>query len=131
MDTAKDFARILFKPVKKIILSGTPFIYGWLSLIRDEFLPLVWKEKLSLLGILNMLAWYWWVIIGLVSWLIWTAWDVANSRKNKSILSSTKSEINNVSQAIIIGRDNLAPIITPATEIRIWLSIIQTNKFRN
>lgn len=110
MGIAKNFTQILFKPIKKIMLIGIPFFYGWFALIRDEFLPIEWKEKLRLFGIFNMLAWYWWVIIGLVAWVCWTAWDYAKSLKDKSNLPSIESEVKNRSQAIIIGRDNLAPI---------------------
>ena len=94
MDTVKDFTRTLFKPIKKFLFSGIPFIYGWFALIRDEFFPLEWKEKLNLLEIFNILAWYWWVIIGLVTLLIWTEWDAAKFRKDKSNLPSTKIDIS-------------------------------------
>ncbi len=111
MNKLRDLVQFLFKPIKKLFFSGIPFFYGWFSLIRDEFLPLEWKEKLRLISIFNVISWYWWIIIGLFIWLIWTAFDAVNVRKDKSNRQYTKSEVKNTNQSIIVERDNLAPII--------------------
>ncbi|MCH8942887.1 MAG: hypothetical protein IIA48_10690 [Bacteroidetes bacterium] len=55
----------IFHPFWKLLLYVPPFIYGWFAFIRDEFLPEDIKNKLILSSVIDMIDWYWWVIIGL------------------------------------------------------------------
>lgn len=77
MNRLRKFSSIIFNPKFFGILS---FVYGLLSFIRDEFLPLDMAEKFRLGGMFNTIDWYWWVIVGVVIWAISVAWVSAKHR---------------------------------------------------
>lgn len=98
MNRFKKFFSIIFNPRFLGILS---FIYGILSFVRDEFLPLDLAERFRLGGMLNTIDWYWWVICGLVIWALSVAWTTTKNRneeKIKPITISGKEDINNFTQ---------------------------------
>ena len=48
----RNLARALFRPIRKLLISGIPFAYGWFALIRDEFLAPELADQLRFRGIL-------------------------------------------------------------------------------
>lgn len=55
-------------PIWKWLLIG----YGLLAFLRDEFVPEQITNKLRIIKMIDIINWYWWVIIGLVFWAIVT-----------------------------------------------------------
>ena len=105
MDSFKKFISVIFDSRFIGILST---IYGVLSFIRDEFLPLDLAEKLRLGGLLNMIDWYWWVIFGVSIWAVSVAWESTkiHSRKESKPETETKIEISGDSPQISTGADS-------------------------
>ena len=62
----------LIKPKFKWVFSGLPFLYGWFAFIKNEFLEQNIRENLQMLDLLNIIEWYWYVIIGLLIFIILT-----------------------------------------------------------
>ncbi|HCR72724.1 MAG TPA: hypothetical protein DIW23_14870, partial [Anaerolineae bacterium] len=80
-------------------------IYGVLTFIRDEFLPLAFAEKLRVGGLLNIIDWYWFVIFGVIIWAISIAWEstkIHNSKETKPEIE-TKIEISGDSPQVSSG----------------------------
>jgi hypothetical protein len=75
MQRLSNFISFLFRTKLLSILS---FIYGAFTLIRDEFLPVDLATKLRLGGMFSMIDWYWFIIAGLVFWLIDVGWRATN-----------------------------------------------------
>ena len=82
MDRFRKFISIIFNTKFIGILSA---VYGVLSFIRDEFLPLDIAEKLRLGGVFRMIDWYWWVIFGVIIWAISVAWESAKHRNTRKL----------------------------------------------
>jgi hypothetical protein len=61
-----------FLPAWKWLVAVPPWLYGWFAFIRDEFLPSHIREYWRIGGVLDMIAWYWWVIVGLSALLVIT-----------------------------------------------------------
>lgn len=98
MGRLKKFLSIIFNPKFFGILS---FVYGILSFVRDEFLPLDLSERFRLGGMLNIIDWYWWAIGGVVIWALSVAWVSTKNRgeeKIKPIGYSKKEDIANFTQ---------------------------------
>jgi von Willebrand factor type A domain len=100
MDRFKKFISVIFNTRFIGILST---IYGVLSFIRDEFLPLDLAEKLRLGGLLNMIDWYCWVIFGVSLWAVSVAWESTKIHSRKESKSETKIEISGDSSQISTG----------------------------
>ena len=47
------------------MISVLPVVYGLFVFIRDEFLPPEIADRWRIGGLMNIVAWYWWVIFGL------------------------------------------------------------------
>ncbi len=75
----------IFHPFWKLLLSGPPFFYGWFAFIRDEFLPENIKNKLILSSMVDMMNWYWWVILGLFLFSLITVIRPFNFKKQNKI----------------------------------------------
>ncbi len=82
MGRLKKFLSIIFNPKFFGILS---FVYGILSFVRDEFLPLDLSERFRLGGMLNIIDWYWWAIGGVVIWALSVAWVSTKNRGEEKI----------------------------------------------
>lgn len=95
MNRLKIFFSLIFNLKFWGILSS---VYGFLSLIRDEFLPLDMAEQYRLGGMLGTIDWYWWVIFGLVIWTISVAWVSSQNSGNKKNQINTEIEILNFTQ---------------------------------
>jgi len=103
MDIFKKFISIIFNTKFISILSA---IYGFLSFIRDEFLPSDIAEKLRLGGVFKIVDWYWWVIFGVIVWTISVGLESAQRRvaresqapkvkkvdRSKNIIGNQKAE---------------------------------------
>lgn len=98
MNRIKKFLSIIFNPKFWGILS---FVYGLLSFVRDEFLPLDLAESFRLGGMFNTIDWYWWVIGGVVVWAISVAWVSAKNMNEEKVIpisSSRKEDVANFTQ---------------------------------
>jgi hypothetical protein len=63
----------IWKVIVLLIVVIIPAIHNWLSIIRDEVLPVNLRSHFTLKGIFRemfMISWYWWVIIGLIIFII-------------------------------------------------------------
>lgn len=103
MDRFRKFISIVFNTKFIGILST---IYGVLSFIRDEFLPLDIAEKLRLRGIFKMIDWYWWVIFGVVIWAISVGLKSTKHYNSKEAKPGTKIEISGYSPQISTGNNS-------------------------
>lgn len=81
---ARSFFYNLIHPIWQFVSGILLTVYGIFALIRDEFLPKELAEKLRIGGIIKMIAWYWWVISGLLILWVGTAWN-SSKRENKII----------------------------------------------
>jgi len=97
MNRLKKFASIILNTK---LIGTLSTVYGVLSFIRDEFLPLDMAEKLRLGGVLKMIDWYWWVIFGVSIWAISIAWESTKNHSNKEAKPGTKIEISGNSPQI-------------------------------
>ena len=70
-------------------------LYGLFAAIRDEFLSPEIAKQLRLGGLVAMITWYWWVIIGLFLLWIGTAWKATKKivRLQNEIDSNKKVNI--------------------------------------
>ena len=83
----------LLNPIWKWFLSIPPFTYGCFAFVRDEFLEDKIRDKLRLINMLDIISWYWWVIIGLVIMLIITiVYDPSKAEGNKIQKESKKNK---------------------------------------
>ena len=84
------FWRRFFLPAWKWFLAGPPWLYGWFAFIRDEFLPSHIRDSLRIEGVLDMIAWYWWVIISLVFLLLVAVATKSRPQVYAGVTSNTK-----------------------------------------
>ena len=63
----------ILHPIWKLFVAGPPFIYGWYAFVRNEF----FNDK----GLFKVVPWYWWVIAGLILFIIVKAKQFSNSSK--------------------------------------------------
>ena len=103
MDKFRKFISIVFNTKFIGVLST---IYGVLSFIRDEFLPLDIAEKLRLGGVFKMIDWYWWVIFGVIIWAISVAWKSTKHYNSKESKPDAKIEISGDTQQISTGENS-------------------------
>jgi len=103
MDKFRKFISIVFNTKFIGVLST---IYGVLSFIRDEFLPLDIAEKLRLGGVFKMIDWYWWVIFGVIIWAISVAWKSTKHYNSKESKPDAKIEISGNTQQISTGENS-------------------------
>lgn len=78
----------ILHPIWKLFVAGPPFIYGWFAFVRNEF----FNDK----GLFKIIPWYWWVIAGLMLFIIIKAKQLSNSLKQTQKKEETmgKSEEN-------------------------------------
>lgn len=103
MKNFRKFISIIFN-TKSIGALST--LYGALSFIRDEFLPVDMAEKLRLGGVLKMIDWYWWIIFGIVVWAISVAWESTKRSDIKETKPEIKVEISGDSSQISTGENS-------------------------
>jgi hypothetical protein len=84
----------IIHPTWKFIVIGPPVIYGWYAFIRDEF----YNDK----GLFKMIAWYWWIIAGLILFIILKINDVGKILKSNEIYK--KIIINDLANNLILDR---------------------------
>jgi len=77
-------------PIWKTILPNFMTVYGIFALIRDDFLPEKWQNKLKLSGFINMVPWYLWVIAGLLFYFILKTKQIHEALNHKSTLSKQR-----------------------------------------
>ena len=52
----------ILHPIWKLVVAGPPFIYGWYAFVQNEFF--------NDTGLFKVVPWYWWVIAGLMLFII-------------------------------------------------------------
>lgn len=106
MERFKKFISIILNTKSIGILST---IYGLLSFVRDEFLPLDMAEKLRLGGIFRMIDWYWWVIFGVIVWAISVAWESTKHSNTQKLQTPEMKKVDRSKN--VIGSQRAEQII--------------------
>lgn len=86
MNNKTSFWNKILHPIWKLLLAGSPFIYGWYAFVRDEF----FNDK----GLFKVVPWYWWVIGSLILFIISKAKQLSDllkqTQKKEELMEKSK-----------------------------------------
>jgi hypothetical protein len=116
--------KIIYPFWKLIPSSSLMAIYGILTLIRDDIIPEKYQHILRLVNLINMFAWYWWVIISLILFVILKANDIVktelkieNNNKKRQEIKDEIIKLENTKKNHPITLKNMIEIAPAHKEI--------------